>query len=517
MAIYYSVSVLLLLVIPTALAFIILQRLYAHPLSNIPGPRIAALTTWWETYIDVFQGAGSQFYSHLRGLHDKHGPIVRIGPNEVHISDPEWLRTLFGGPGTVRDKHPSLAHVAGSSMGTFGAVDHFQHRQRRSAVAPFFSKRAVKATEARVQAITERLCHEVDHCYKTGDSLNVRVTTLAWFTDAVASYVFDDPAQILGDQGLSEQWYGMFEKMRVMYPIMKQALWIVPLSFQLPPQLVSILSPNLSPLLKVHRGMTEQAKVFFDARRHGMTEETASEESPNLFRAILDSRLPEEDKNYHRIAHEGLEVLLAGSNTTSKVISRAIFHINTDAAVKTRLQEELRRVMPDAGVVPDADTLNSSVYLNAVIKESVRIDHTFVNRDPLVAHEDLVYAQYKLPAGTIISMTPGYTLHDPTIYRNPLSFRPERWLVEGEELAQMDHYFTSFGIGNRACLGKDFAISTLTIGVAMLFRRYDFELMDTVEERDITNSRWWIIGEAAADSPGFFVRPTKSWRDGSMA
>ncbi|KAK3633302.1 hypothetical protein LTR56_015870 [Elasticomyces elasticus] len=481
MAIYYSVPALLLLVIPTALAFIILQRLYAHPLSNIPGPRIAALTTWWETYIDVFQGAGSQFYSHLRGLHDKRGPIVRIGPNEVHISDPEWLRTLFGGPGTVRDKHPSLAHVAGSSMGTFGAVDHFQHRQRRSAVAPFFSKRAVRATEARVQAITERLCLEIDRCYKTGDSLNVRVTTLAWFTDAVASYVFDNPAQMLGDQQLSEQWYGMFEKMRGMYPLMKQALWIVPLSFQLPPQLVSILSPNLSPLLKVHRDMTEQAKLFFDARRHGMTKETASEESPNLFRAILDSKLPEEDKNYHRIAHEGLEVLLAGSNTTSKVMSRAVFHINNDAAIKARLQEELRRVMPDAGAVPDVDILKSSAYL------------------------------------TIISMTPGYTLHDPTIYPNPLSFMPERWLVEGEELAQMDHYFTSFGIGNRACLGKDFAISTLTTGVAMLFRRYDFELVDTIEERDITNSRWWIIGEAAADSPGFFVRPTKSWRDGSMA
>ncbi|KAK5736856.1 hypothetical protein LTR17_007181 [Elasticomyces elasticus] len=412
MAIYYSVSVLPLLVIPTALAFIILQRLYAHPLSNVPGPRIAALTTWWETYIDVFQGAGSQFYSHLRGLHDQHGPIVRIGPNEVHISDPEWLRTLFGGPGTVRDKHPSLAHVAGSSMGTFGAVDHFQHRQRRSAVAPLFSKRAVKAPEARVQAITERFCLEIDRCYRTGDSLDVRVTTLAWFTDAVASYVFDDPAQILGDPELSEQWYGMFEKMRGMYPIMKQALWIVPLSFQLPPQLVSILSPNLSTLLNLHRDMTQQAKLFFDTRRDDETKVAPADHSPNLFRSILYSKLREEDKNYHRIAHEGLEVLLAGSPTTSRVMSRAMFHMNDDASVKVPLQEELRRNMPDAEV-PGVDTLKSTVYLNALIKES-----------------------------TIVSMTPGYTLHDPTIYPNPLSF----WLVEGEELAQMDHYFTSFGL-----------------------------------------------------------------------
>ncbi|KAK5703285.1 hypothetical protein LTR97_004234 [Elasticomyces elasticus] len=280
--------------------------------------------------------------------------------------------------------------------------------------------------------------------------------------------------------------------------------------------------------------MTQQAKFFFDTRRDDKTKVAPAEDSPNLFRAILDSKLPEEDKNYHRIAHEGLEVLLAGSPTTSRVMSRAVFHINDDAAIKARLQEELRRIMPDAGVVPDVDTLKSSFYLNAVIKESVRIDNTFANRDPLVAYEDLVYAQYTLPAGTIISMTPGYTLHDPTIYPNPLSFRPERWLVEGEELAQMDHYFTAFGISSRACLGKEyaecrfrcegeadvddsFAISTLTTGVAMLFRRYDFELVDTIEERDITNSRWWIIGEAAADSPGFFVRPTKSWRDGSMA
>ena len=56
-------------------------------LASIPGPPIAAFTKYWRLY-DVWKG-----HAHWTAikLHDKYGPVVRIAPNVVQISDPEMI------------------------------------------------------------------------------------------------------------------------------------------------------------------------------------------------------------------------------------------------------------------------------------------------------------------------------------------------------------------------------------------------------------------------------------------
>ena len=46
-------------------------RLYFHPLSKVPGPRLAALTSWYEVYYDLIQSA--QFPWKIMKLHEKYG------------------------------------------------------------------------------------------------------------------------------------------------------------------------------------------------------------------------------------------------------------------------------------------------------------------------------------------------------------------------------------------------------------------------------------------------------------
>jgi hypothetical protein len=48
-----------------------IRRLYLHPLAHIPGPRLAALTWWYEFYYDVIQPG--QFVFHIQKLHKKYG------------------------------------------------------------------------------------------------------------------------------------------------------------------------------------------------------------------------------------------------------------------------------------------------------------------------------------------------------------------------------------------------------------------------------------------------------------
>lgn len=85
----------------TYLAYLAATRLFFHPLSRFPGPRLAALTYYYQGYFEVLRDGG--LVEHLETLHAIYGtywsvlcvgirvfilriltgPIVRVNPNEV--------------------------------------------------------------------------------------------------------------------------------------------------------------------------------------------------------------------------------------------------------------------------------------------------------------------------------------------------------------------------------------------------------------------------------------------------
>lgn len=53
------------------LALISVQRLFLSPLAKYPGPRLAALSNWYEFYYDVV--SQGQFTKHIQYLHRVYG------------------------------------------------------------------------------------------------------------------------------------------------------------------------------------------------------------------------------------------------------------------------------------------------------------------------------------------------------------------------------------------------------------------------------------------------------------
>jgi len=65
---------------------------------------------------------------------------------------------------------------------------------------------------------------------------------------------------------------------------------------------------------------------------------------------------------------------------------------------------------------------------------------------------------------------------NPTIFPDPETFDPERWLDKEKRL---DRYLVSFGKGSRQCLGINLAYAELYLTAATLVSRFDFELYET--------------------------------------
>lgn len=66
-------------------------RYYFHPLRRIPGPLLAKFTDAQR----FFDTAGGRAELTHRLLHAKYGPVVRIGPNTVSLSDPECIKLIY--------------------------------------------------------------------------------------------------------------------------------------------------------------------------------------------------------------------------------------------------------------------------------------------------------------------------------------------------------------------------------------------------------------------------------------
>jgi hypothetical protein len=82
------------------LIYSVIFRLYLSPIANIPGPKLAALTWWYEYYHDVV--TYGKYIWKVQEFHEQYGPIVRISPYEVHINDPDFFETLYAATNTNR-------------------------------------------------------------------------------------------------------------------------------------------------------------------------------------------------------------------------------------------------------------------------------------------------------------------------------------------------------------------------------------------------------------------------------
>ncbi|EKG14889.1 Cytochrome P450 [Macrophomina phaseolina MS6] len=117
----------------------IIYPLFISPLSRIPGPKLYALTRWrlaWEDW------TGRRTRT-IHALHAQYGPVIRIGPNEVHFNSLSALRTIYGpGSGFGRTDFYRMFDVYGQ-QNLFTFHTSAAHAARKKLLAHAYSKSAI--------------------------------------------------------------------------------------------------------------------------------------------------------------------------------------------------------------------------------------------------------------------------------------------------------------------------------------------------------------------------------------
>jgi len=425
-----------------------IRRLIFSPLAKFPGPRLAALSNWYEFYYDVnLQG---KFTAHIQQLHKKYGPIVRITPTELHIDDPDYFDTLYGRSGR-RDKSAYFAGRFGGASDSFSTIDHDVHRMRRKAISPFFSAAKITDFQPVIRAKIDTFCQTISS-YHSGKVIPLSRAWMALTTDIITEYAFAKSYNQLSSPDFRDT---LHEALVAIYTTGHFALHfpiVFPILDRLPEWFVRATQPDVLPVVGLRKDLARRIREI----AQGINKSHATVSHPTIFHELLGSGLPPAETTDTRLGDEAQLIIAAGLITTSWALSVASFHLIDQPAITARLRKEIlssqsQSHAPTSRSRPlDWHHLQTLPYLTAIIHESIRLSHGIVTRDPRIAPDtELEYRGWVIPRGTPVSMTTVDILMNEDIFTDPAVFRPERWL----ERPELERYFVPFGKGSRQCLG----------------------------------------------------------------
>ncbi|XP_034681202.1 xanthotoxin 5-hydroxylase CYP82C2-like [Vitis riparia] len=169
-----------------------------------------------------------------------------------------------------------------------------------------------------------------------------------------------------------------------------------------------------------------------------------------------------------------LTVMLAGNDTIAITLTWALSLLMNNPRALKKAQEELDFHVGRNQQVYESD-IKKLVYLQAIIKETLRLYPVGPLALPHEAMEDCTIAGFHIRAGTRLLVNLWKLHRDPTIWSDPLEFQPERFLTKHVGLDVRGQHFEllPFGSGRRMCPGISLALEVLQLTLARLLHGFE--------------------------------------------
>lgn len=436
----------------------IIHPLFLCKLGRIPGPKLYAITKWRLAFED-WKGSRSRT---ILKLHLQYGPIVRIGPNEVSFNSLSALRTIYGaGSGFERTPFYSMFDVYGrKNLFTFFSVK--DHGDRKKLIAHAYSK-SVMIHGPEATMISRKVKDYLNLIDKNLLDAEEIFRSLHYFSiDAITDFLYGSFGRTgcltgnLADRGLLNDIMHISRRKLSWFAVHLPGFtkWMYMRSGALE-KLLSNVYPMQKPT--TYTGIREHALQACYRFKASHSEKKASQDTiiSKLWQHHLSRKAGGLDDL--DIASECADHLLAGIDTTADTLLFLIWALSRpqNQQYQRRLQSEIQAI-PESTFndgVPDVEACDKLPYLDAVIKETLRLYAPLPASEPRTHAQDTTIDNYEIPARTTVSMAPFSMHRNPEVFREPLRFNPDRWLGDEKELAQMKKWFWAFSSGGRMCIG----------------------------------------------------------------
>lgn len=175
-----------------------LYRIYLHPLSRYPGSKVAAASAAWYEWYWNFHRPGQLLFE-IERLHQRYGPVIRIGPDDLHINDPEVFQDVTR-VGSKFLKDPKFYNFISFPSTSIGLTDPVAHRIRRQVLTPAFSPARVQELAPFVKKKVDRLMARLEGFAKSSAPIDVNAASKAFTMDIISKILFGQEVGCLDEE-----------------------------------------------------------------------------------------------------------------------------------------------------------------------------------------------------------------------------------------------------------------------------------------------------------------------------
>ncbi|GKZ31767.1 hypothetical protein AbraIFM66950_000552 [Aspergillus brasiliensis] len=502
-----------------ALAGYIIYQVWVHPLSCYPGPFIAKLTNLYS----VVHAIRGDRHEDLYHLHQRYGPVVRIGPQRVSILDAKALDSIYGFHANVQK---AKAYNIFYGVSIFNAIDRTVHARKRRVMSHAFSSQALRGMEPHILSAIRDWCAALGDRHPDEQVLSAPSSPGGWSKprDMVhwsACVVFDALGEICFGKTFSTS---LSDANHFFFPLMALNLRIMNICGQMP------LLQTLGFDKYLRRGTVANRQRQIDFSRQQLRTRLAVESTQrrDIIYYLQQARDPKTNEGYSEaeLMSEVMTLLgagmftvssrvwlwpnlnpfrwrthqlnLLGSDTTNTTLTAIFYYLAHNPAILARLSAEIRAVFPTLEAIVAGPDLSQIAYLHACIDETMRACPPVPTDLPReVLPGGLRVGEWRFPVGTVVAV-PIYALHhSEEHFDRPFVYDPSRWLLYGskgteqgegvsaEVLSRQRQAFVPFSIGPRACIGRSVAILELELTISRALWLYDIRLAPGTEQLGI--------------------------------
>ncbi|KAI0241630.1 Cytochrome P450 2J2 [Lamellibrachia satsuma] len=422
-----------------------------------PWPVIGNVAVFWNN---------QQLYMTLTELAKTYGEMlhlrVGLGIHVVVLSGHEVIREAFADKGVYFSNRPTYAPILKYTYNGKGIImqDGEDWKTLRR-----FTQRALKDLEEKIKDEIEAVQVELD--IQRGAPFDPKHL----FDKAVSNII----CSIIFGQRYSydhEEFQHLHNSMN--YTFENSGLKQV-VNTLLPGPLAFALIPHFRKLIKVDRETKEFVRKRVTEHRETFVEDSLRDFIDFYIKAekLGEGSGAFSDENMFQVI---VDLLHAGSETTSTTLYWAFLFMILNPDIQDKCRQEILQVIGQDRV-PGMKDRGTLPFTEAAILEIHRCGSIGPTALAHVVVESITFRGYDLPKGTLVLANLYQSHIDPTMWKDPLTFNPDRWLDENNKLKN-NPAFMPFSVGSRKCLGDSLAKMEMFLFMTMLLQRFDFRMVD---------------------------------------
>ncbi|KAF1947874.1 cytochrome P450 [Clathrospora elynae] len=441
-------------------------RVYFHPLSKFPGPKLRAATRI-PGHIAVWNGSCDRV---LIRLHARYGHIVRINPNELSFTDPNSWRDIdgHGTKGTTGSlPHKDWYKYGKSVNGAYSMIiaPPADHSRQRKIFTPAFSDRALKQQEPLFVHYANLLVTKLREGIQAVPDNKFDMVRMYNFTtfDVMGDLTFGESLHML-DSNKYDPWVSaVFPSLKIQASlnVMMSYPWLWRAFKKLVPE-----SVNKKRVDHFQHSVTRVTKRLEKGR---------DTEGMDLWDLVLAQ------KEGRGLTREEMDAnasifMIAGTETTATLVSGLTFLLLRNPVAMRKLVDEIRSEFASADDMT-MERLAALPYLAACIKEAFRLYPPVPLGGPRITPENgsTVVGQF-IPPGTSLTISQHAMYTHEKNFKRPTEFIPQRWLGDSTFDSDEKQCLQPFSVGSRDCVGKNMAYHEMRLIIAKVLYNFDLEL-----------------------------------------